>query len=107
MTHTHTHVSTRIPTTSLAVRYKKKHNAHPCMTWCMYLTVCTYSQGVKGYVTLNVLVFDEELPSVEQYIRNIATAGVDAVIVQVRISHTHAYTHTHTHTHREYGHSLA
>jgi hypothetical protein len=34
-------------------------------------------------VTLNVLVFDEELPLVEERIRQMAQAGVDAVIVQV------------------------
>jgi collagenase-like PrtC family protease len=42
------------------------------------------TQGVKGFVTLNVLVFDEELPLVEERIRQMAQAGVDAVIVQVR-----------------------
>lgn len=42
-----------------------------------------HARGVKGFVTLNVLVFDEELPAVEQRIRAMAEAGVDAVIVQV------------------------
>ena len=42
-----------------------------------------HDRGVKGYVTFNVLVFDEELSSVEQRVRTIAEAGVDAVIVQV------------------------
>ncbi|MDF2697002.1 MAG: peptidase, partial [Labilithrix sp.] len=36
----------------------------------------------RGYVTLNTLVFDEELESVEQAVRACAKAGVDAVIVQ-------------------------
>lgn len=40
-------------------------------------------RGVKGYVTLNTLVFDEELAEVEAYIRHICRCGVDAVIVQV------------------------
>lgn len=40
-------------------------------------------RGVKGFVTVNVLVFDEELESVEKLIRHIATCGADAVIVQV------------------------
>jgi hypothetical protein len=40
-------------------------------------------QGVKGFVTVNVLVFDEELPRLEERVRQMATAGVDAVIVQV------------------------
>lgn len=41
-----------------------------------------HEHGVKGYVTLNTLVFDDELESVEQAIRTCAEAGVDAVIVQ-------------------------
>lgn len=41
-----------------------------------------HEHGVKGYVTLNTLVFDAELPSVEAAIRACAAAGVDAVIVQ-------------------------
>jgi hypothetical protein len=43
-------------------------------------------RGVKGYVALNVLVFDEELPTLEARVRQIAAAGVDAVIVQVGAS---------------------
>jgi putative protease len=41
-----------------------------------------HRSGVKGYVTLNTLVFDEELPSLEAAVRTCAEAGVDAVIVQ-------------------------
>ena len=41
-----------------------------------------HEHGVKGYVTLNTLVFDAELASVEAAIRACAAAGVDAVIVQ-------------------------
>ncbi|EFJ50364.1 hypothetical protein VOLCADRAFT_116887 [Volvox carteri f. nagariensis] len=41
-----------------------------------------HARGVKGFVTFNVLVFDEELPAVEERIRAMAAAGVDAVIVQ-------------------------
>jgi putative protease len=37
---------------------------------------------VKGYVTLNTLVFDAELPALEAAVRGCANAGVDAVIVQ-------------------------
>jgi collagenase-like PrtC family protease len=44
------------------------------------------TRGVKGYVALNVLVFDEELGALEARARQIARAGVDAVIVQVRAS---------------------
>ncbi len=39
-------------------------------------------RGVKGYVTLNTLIFQNELPEVEQYLRSIIASGVDAVIVQ-------------------------
>ena len=41
-----------------------------------------HEHGARGYVTLNTLVFDEELESVERAIRACAAAGVDAVIVQ-------------------------
>jgi putative protease len=38
--------------------------------------------GCKGYVALNTLVFDRELPAVEAAIRACAAAEVDAIIVQ-------------------------
>lgn len=38
--------------------------------------------GARAYVTLNTLVFENELPAVEQLIRACAAAGVDGVIVQ-------------------------
>ena len=41
-----------------------------------------HRRGVKGYVTLNTLVFTNELSDAEQYLRSIIAAGVDAVIVQ-------------------------
>lgn len=41
-----------------------------------------HGAGVKGYLTLNTLVFDHELDDVERTIRAAASAGVDAVIVQ-------------------------
>jgi U32 family peptidase len=41
-----------------------------------------HAHGVKGYVTLNTLVFDDELELVENAIRACAAAGVDAIIVQ-------------------------
>ncbi|QNP30079.1 U32 family peptidase [Cylindrospermopsis curvispora] len=41
-----------------------------------------HSRGVKGYVTLNTLIFSSELQEVEQYLKTMITAGVDAVIVQ-------------------------
>lgn len=42
------------------------------------------------YVALNVLVFDEELPAVEERVRQMAQARVDAVIVQVIGKHSRA-----------------
>ena len=41
-----------------------------------------HEHGVRGYVTLNTLVFDAELEGVEAAIRVCAEAGVDAIIVQ-------------------------
>ena len=41
-----------------------------------------HRRGLKGYVTLNTLIFTSELPQVEQLVRQIAAAGVDAVLVQ-------------------------
>lgn len=41
-----------------------------------------HAHGVRGYVTLNTLVFDAELPALEAAVRACASAAVDAVIVQ-------------------------
>lgn len=41
-----------------------------------------HCRGVKGYVTVNTLIFPQELPEAEQYLRSIISAGVDAMIVQ-------------------------
>ncbi len=41
-----------------------------------------HRRGVKGYVTLNTLIFPQELAQAEAYLRTMITAGVDAVIVQ-------------------------
>jgi putative protease len=41
-----------------------------------------HSRGVKGYVTFNTLVFENELDDAEQYLRTMMAAGVDAAIVQ-------------------------
>ena len=40
------------------------------------------SRGVKGYVTFNTLIFDEELQAAARGLAAIAEAGADAVIVQ-------------------------
>jgi len=41
-----------------------------------------HGRGLAGYVTLNTLVFPSELPAVEAHVREVAAAGVDAVLVQ-------------------------
>ena len=50
-----------------------------------------HRRGVSGFVTLNTLVFTDELESFEQHVRTIAASGVDAVLVQdlgaVRLIH--------------------
>lgn len=41
-----------------------------------------HRRGVRGYVTLNTLVFPRELDDLEESLRHLVEAGVDAVIVQ-------------------------
>jgi len=41
-----------------------------------------HRRGVKGYVTFNTLVFENEMADAENYLRAIIAAGVDAAIVQ-------------------------
>jgi putative protease len=41
-----------------------------------------HERGVRGYVTLNTLIFPSELNSIEQHIVRLTEAGVDAVLVQ-------------------------
>jgi U32 family peptidase len=41
-----------------------------------------HGRGVKGYVTFNILVFQNEMADAEQYVRTMIAAGVDAAIVQ-------------------------
>ena len=41
-----------------------------------------HRQSVRGYVTLNTLIFTDELPRLEENVRLLAAAGVDAVLVQ-------------------------
>src|SRR5277367_580740 len=38
--------------------------------------------GARAYITINTLVFEPELPIVEELIRRVAAAGADAIIVQ-------------------------
>src|SRR5512137_709706 len=41
-----------------------------------------HRRGVRGYVTLNTLVFEPELGDAEKHLRAMIAAGVDAVVVQ-------------------------
>jgi putative protease len=41
-----------------------------------------HRRGVKGYVTFNTLIFENEMAEAEQYLRTIIASGVDAAIVQ-------------------------
>ncbi|MEP3479852.1 MAG: DUF3656 domain-containing protein [Fuerstiella sp.] len=41
-----------------------------------------HRQCVKGYVTLNTLAFSDELSRMEDALRKLATAGIDAVLIQ-------------------------
>jgi len=41
-----------------------------------------HGRGVKGYITLNTLIFPSELAEVERHVVELAEAGVDAVLVQ-------------------------
>src|SRR5207244_12416742 len=41
-----------------------------------------HHRGARGYVTFNTLVFENEIPDAEKYLRAIIAAGVDAAIVQ-------------------------
>ena len=41
-----------------------------------------HRRGVRGYVTFNTLVFQNEMEEAEQHLRSIIAAGVDAAIVQ-------------------------
>src|SRR5580692_3314530 len=41
-----------------------------------------HQRGVKGYVTFNTLVFENELAEAEECLRDMIAAGVDAAIVQ-------------------------
>src|SRR3954447_20425826 len=41
-----------------------------------------HARNVRGFVTLNTLIFSDELEEVSRYVSVIAEAGADAVIVQ-------------------------
>src|SRR5690348_16744730 len=41
-----------------------------------------HARNVRGFVTLNTLIFPDELPAVADLVKRVAEAGADAVIVQ-------------------------
>ena len=41
-----------------------------------------HRHGVKGFVTMNTLIFTREMKAAEDQLRRIAAAGVDALIIQ-------------------------
>jgi U32 family peptidase len=41
-----------------------------------------HERAVRGYVTLNTLAFTDELSAMERVVRNLAIAGVDALLIQ-------------------------
>lgn len=41
-----------------------------------------HAHGVRGYLTLNILIFTSELPAATAFLREAEEAGVDAIIVQ-------------------------
>src|SRR5262249_23560483 len=41
-----------------------------------------HRRGVKGYVTFNTLIFQNEIEQAAHYLRSMISAGVDAAIVQ-------------------------
>jgi len=49
---------------------------------CPKLMEFLHRRGVKGYVTFNTLIFQNEVADAESYLRAIIAAGVDAAIVQ-------------------------
>src|SRR5215203_4987722 len=46
------------------------------------LAAWIHRAGARAYVTMNTLVFEPELPVLEELVRRVAAAGVDAIIVQ-------------------------
>jgi U32 family peptidase len=63
--------------------FNARHRAHN-FTLQELPEVIAYLHGhnVRGYVTVNTLIFSDELPEAVEYLKTIAAAGADAVIVQ-------------------------
>ncbi len=65
----------------------QRHNARACAAnfdgaELPEVMALLHRRGVRGYVTLNTLVFPRELPDLEATLRHVIVSGVDAVIVQ-------------------------
>ncbi len=60
-------------------RYRAKNFGIPDLP---ELTKFLRRRGVRGYVTMNTLVFPSELPGLVEVIEQVASSGVDAVLVQ-------------------------
>ena len=73
--------------TELLRSHSSLPNQHLSSLCYRQVTAYLHERGVKGYVTLNVLLFDEELERAELTIRAIAASGADAVIIQVHAHH--------------------
>src|SRR3954451_20934489 len=41
-----------------------------------------HARNVRGFITLHPLIFPDELPAVAEFVKAVADAGADAVIVQ-------------------------
>ena len=64
-------------------RFNARMRAHNFTTEDLpALMAFLHGRGVRGYVTLNTLVFPRELKAAAHYLRKIISAGVDAAIVQ-------------------------
>ncbi|MEM6448683.1 MAG: DUF3656 domain-containing protein [Cyanobacteria bacterium P01_D01_bin.105] len=64
-------------------RFNARMRAHNFTTEDLpELMAFLHSRGVRGYITLNTLVFPKELKAAAHYLRTVMSAGVDAAIVQ-------------------------
>ena len=73
-----------MPFTSVSIRDSTRGPARQTSRWtpCLNLLAFLHHHRVAGYVTLNTLVFPNELEPLEETVRIVTAAGVDAVLVQ-------------------------
>lgn len=63
--------------------FNARHRAHNFTTEELPEVIdYLHRHNVRGYVTLNTLIFSDELPEIAKLVASIAEAGTDAVIVQ-------------------------